>query len=654
MAVSFNIEELTHLRELAKNYPTAAAAAAEAAILRASLRLPKKTVHVVSDVHGEYKKLRHVINNASGSLRQLVAELFANRLSDQEQKDLLAVLYYPHEAIEYWRPRLADRAARRDWVRQTLGWQFEIIRKLSSSRRRQAVTELIPLDAREIFAELISEPTAFRSSEYVNQIVDALAFYERDLATVRAASHLARNLAIEELIVAGDLGDRGARLDKVIDYLMRQPKVAFTWGNHDVTWMGACLGQEALIATVLRISLRHLRLFQLQEGYGITLSPLEKLVRQIYKNDEAEEFGAKRTGVHDDWLIARMHKAVAIMQFKLEGQTILRHPEWKMQDRALLDRINFERGTIEIDDQIYQLSDTNFPTVDPANPFELSAEEAECMARLRESFVSSQRLWQQMSYVVRNGAMWLQRDDALVFHACVPVDEAGNFLAVEVDGSLCAGRELFDRFDSIVRRSFRRGADLIESNDADWFWYLWTNALSPLFGKDRMTTFEQYFIRDARAHKERKNPYFDLIHEADFCRRITREFGLDDTGLIVNGHVPVKVESGEEPIKRSGLAVTIDGAFSESYGDRGYTLILAPERIQIAELHNFNSVADAITRGADIVPKIKTVREYTETRRVADTEDGAVINHRIHALERLMLAYQEGALLENAPDAAPA
>lgn len=649
MAVSFDIEELTHLRELARNYPTAAAAVAEAAILRASLRLPKKTVHVVSDVHGEYKKLRHVINNASGSLRQLVAELFADRLSEQGQKDLLAVLYYPHEAIEHLRSSLADPKTRRDWVRRTLGFQFEIIRKLSSNRRRQKVGELIPIEAREIFAELISEPTAFRSSEYIDQIVDALAFYERDLITVRVASRLARNLAVEELIVAGDLGDRGARLDKVIDYLMRQPKVAFTWGNHDVTWMGACLGQEALIATVLRISLRHLRLFQLQEGYGITLSPLEKLARQVYKNDQATQFGAKRTGVHDDWLIARMHKAVAVMQFKLEGQTILRHPEWAMQTRALLDRIDFASGTIEIDNEIYELRDTNFPTVDPANPFELSAAEADCMARLRESFVSSQRLWQQMSYVVRNGAMWLQRDDALIFHACVPIDESGNFLEVEVGGSPCAGRELFDRLDSIVRRSFRRGAELVKSNDVDWFWYLWTSALSPLFGKDRMTTFEQYFISDKRAHKERKNPYFDLIHDADFCRKITREFGLDDKGLIVNGHVPVKVERGEQPVKRSGLAVTIDGAFSESYGDRGYTLILAPERIQIAELHNFNSVADAIETGADIVPKIKIVREYAETRRVADTEDGAVINHRIHALERLMLAYQEGALLENTP-----
>jgi fructose-1,6-bisphosphatase-3 len=464
--------------------------------------------------------------------------------------------------------------------------------------------------------------------------------------TIRTASRLVRNLSVKELVVAGDLGDRGDRLDKVIDYLMRQPNVVFTWGNHDVSWMGACLGHEASIATVLRISLRYLRLFQLEEGYGITLAPLETLARQIYADDPAERFRAKRSGlVHDDLWIARMQKAIAVMQFKLEGQIIHRRPEWQMEHRALLHRINWEDSTISLDGEIYPLRDSFLPTIDPSNPYELSPEEKECMNRLKESFVSSTILWQHLSYVVRQGSMWLQRDQTLIFHGCIAVDANGEFLPLEVDGQPRVGRDLFDALDSIVRRSFRKGFESV-GEDADWFWYLWTGPLSPLFGKDRMTTFEAYFIEDKQTHTETKNPYFSLIHDVDFCSRLFKEFGLGEDGLIVNGHVPVKIEKGEEPVKRSGKAVTIDGAFSEAYGDHGYTLILAPERIAIAQHHHFQSISEAINSGADIVPQVSTIREYARPRLVSDTEDGERIRCQIKALERLILAYEEGALVE--------
>jgi len=646
MAVSFEIEELIGLRELARSYPNADYALAEASILRASLSLPKGTIHVISDVHGEYKKLRHVINNASGSLRTLVATLFAGRLSEDELKELLAVLYYPQETFEHLRPQLADEAHRRQWIGRTLRLQFEIIRELASNRRRSEVEKLFPPEAREIFSELLSESVAYRSPQYVEAIIDALDRYGSGMQTIRTASRLVRNLSVKELVVAGDLGDRGDRLDKVIDYLMRQPSVTFTWGNHDVSWMGACLGHEASIATVLRISLRYLRLFQLEEGYGITLSPLETLARQIYADDPATRFRAKRSGaVHDDLLIARMQKAVAVMQFKLEGQIIQRRPEWQMEHRALLHRINWNDNTISLDGQNYPLRDSLLPTIDLSNPYALSPEEKECMSRLKESFVSSTRLWQHMSYVVRHGAMWLQRDHTLIFHGCVAVDERGEFLPLEVNGQPRVGRDLFDALDSIVRRSFRKGFESV-GDDADWFWYLWTGSRSPLFGKDRMTTFETYFIEDKQTHTETKNPYFALIHDADFCSRLFDEFGLGADGLIVNGHVPVKIEKGEEPVKRSGKAVTIDGAFSEAYGDRGYTLILAPERIAIAQHHHFQSIAEAINSGADIVPQVSTIREYDRPRLVTDTEDGEQIRCQIKALERLILAFEEGALIE--------
>jgi fructose-1,6-bisphosphatase-3 len=646
MTAQLDPSEMTLLQALAARYPTADLALAEASALRASLTLPKGTVHVVSDVHGEYKKLRHIINNASGSLRPLVESLFGSEMTAEEMQHFLAVIYYPHESIEYFRPSLSDIAQRREWVRRTLRRQFRVVRALAGSRRLSELRELFPPDRRELFEELLFEPLTGRGDGFVDEMIETLSSHERDFSAVRAASRLVRDLSISEIVVAGDLGDRGPRLDRVVEYLLQQPHVSFVWGNHDASWMGACLGNPALIATVLRISLRYRRLSQLEEGYGVIVAPLERLARDVYGDDPADCFKTKGTGLRDDLLMARMQKAAAVMQFKLEGQTIRRRPEWQMEHRNLLHRINLENGTVEIDGREYKMRDTHLPTLDPADPYALSAEEKACMDRLRQSFVSSSQLWHHMTAVVRHGAMWLRRDQALIFHGCVPVDEEGSPLAVEVDGRICAGRELFDALDAVVRRCFRKGAE--EANeDTDWLWYLWTGPRSPLFGKDRMATFETYFIEDKATQKETKNPYFQLIQNADFCARLAREFGVERDALIVNGHVPVKVEKGEEPVKRGGNAVTIDGAFSEAYGDRGYTLILSPERIALAEHHHFESISDAITEGADIVPKVSTVRAYDPPRRVADTEEGESLRRRIAALEQLAATYEQGLLLED-------
>jgi fructose-1,6-bisphosphatase-3 len=645
MNTRLNPSELTLLQELATRYPTADLALAEAAALRASLSLPKGVVHVVSDVHGEYKKLRHIINNASGSLRPLVESLFAGEMSAEETRQLLAVIYYPHEAIEHWRPTLQDLDVRREWVRKTLRRQFRIVRALASNRRLHDLRELFPVERRELFEELLFEPLTGRGAGFVDDMIDTLSLHDRDFSAVRAASRLVRDISVAEIVVAGDLGDRGPRLDRVIDYLLQQPHVSFAWGNHDASWMGACLGHAALIATVLRISLRYRRLSQLEEGYGVTMAPLEKLARTVYADDPAECFLTKGTGLRDDLLMARMQKAAAVMQFKLEGRAIRRHPEWQLEGRNLLHRINHTEGTIEIDGRTHVMLDTHLPTLDPADPYKLSVEEQACIDRIRQSFVSSSRLWHHMLAVVRHGSMWLRRDEALIFHGCVPVDEEGQPLALEVEGHACAGRELFDTLDRVVRGCFRRGAESA-NEETDWLWYLWTGPRSPLFGKDRMATFETYFIEDDSTHTETKNPYFQLIQNADFCKRIVRDFGVSDNTLIVNGHVPVHVEKGEGPVKRGGGAVTIDGAFSEAYGDRGYTLILAPERIAIAEHHHFESISDAITEGADIVPEVSTVRAYDPPRRVADTEEGERLRGRIRALEQLADAYEQGLLLE--------
>src|SRR3989440_2897929 len=430
MSTQLDPSEMTLLQALAARYPTADLALAEAAALRASLLLPKGTVHVVSDVHGEYKKLRHIINNASGSLRPLVESLFADEMSADEIQKLLATIYYPHEAIEYWRPALTDAALRREWVRRTLRRQFRIVRALAGSRRLQDLRGLFPQERRELFEELLFEPLTARGAAFVDEMIETLSLHDRDFSAVRAASRLVRDLSVSEIVVAGDLGDRGPRLDRVVEYLLQQPHDSFTWGNHDASWMGACLGHPALIATVLRVSLRYRRLSQLEEGYGVIITPLEKLARDVYGEDPAECFKTKGTGLRDDLLMARMQKAIAIIQFKLEGLTSRRHPEWGMEERNLLHRIDFNEKTVEIDGKVYPLLDAYLPTIDPSDPYALSAQERTCMDRLRQSFVSSSRLWQHMSFVVRHGAMWLRRDEALIFHGCTPVDDAGDFLSL--------------------------------------------------------------------------------------------------------------------------------------------------------------------------------------------------------------------------------
>ena len=642
MAHSFDPQELALLGALAVRYPTADAAMAEAAGLRASLSLPKGVVHVISDVHGEDKKLRHVINNASGSLRPMVEERFRGKLVDAEQRELLNVLYYPREAMEALKSIFADKARRRDWAKRTLRLQFEIVRALADTYRRAQVEALMPAGHHQLFEALLSEPCTGRGTAFVDAMIDAMADHDRELSAVRAASRLVRNLSAAEIVVAGDLGDRGPRMDEVIDYLMRQPNVSLVWGNHDVEWMGACLGQEALVATDVRFSLRYGRLAQLEEGYGVSLQPLVDLARKAYAGDPAEHFKVKGS---DDPLLARMQKAIAILQFKLEAQTSRRHPEWDMEHRNLLHRIDRTAGTVEVEGKKHPLTDRNLPTVNPADPYALSDDERACIDRLRDGFVSSTRLWQHMSFVARRGAMWAKRDDVLIFHACVPVDEKGNPLALEVDGRSLSGRALFDAIDSVVRRAFRKGFEGLDA-DADWLWYLWAGPKSPLFGKDKMATFEGHFVADKEAKHEHKNPYFEFIHDAEFVKRIGREFGMADDVLVVNGHVPVKVEKGEKPVKRGGNAVTIDGAFSEAYGDRGYTLILAPEGVKLAEHHHFESVAAVVAGGADIIPTVTTLTAYPRPRTVADTEEGEAVRQQIKALERLIFAYHEGALLE--------
>jgi len=636
-------DELIYLSEISKIYPTIDSALAKISMLQAALAVPKGAVHVISDVHGEAGKLRHIINNASGSLRPLVDSMFQDRLSENERFQLLNFIYYPREAFEFISPQLKTKDDRFQFLKKTLAFEFELIRELAKNRILEDVDAVVPSDFRSVFREVLLIPATGRSGDFADTIIEQFQIQQKEADLLRMVARVVRNLCISEIIVAGDLGDRGPRIDKVIDFLSHQPHVRFTWGNHDASWLGACLGDLTCIATVIRISLRYRRLAQLEEGYGVPVAPLEKLVRSVYSNDSAERFACKGGGLRDPLQMARMQKAMAIIQFKLEGQTIKRNPHYNLEHRNLLHRISKEEGSVEIDGKRYPMLDMNLPTIDWSDPYKLSPDEEACMLRMQKSFLESPIMWDHMRFVVNRGAMHLIRDKHLIFHACVPVDEKGDFLSFEVDGVKKKGKEVFDAIGVVVHRALRQR----QQKDLDLLWYLWSGPLSPWFGKDKMATFETYFVADKDTQHETKNPYFKLIHEVDFCLKILKEFSIEpDEAMIVNGHVPVKIEKGESPLKKSGLAVTIDGAFSEAYGDKGYTLVLEPEGTYLAQHHHFESIEDAIKSGTDIIPSIQEIRHFSAPHRTADTEKGEEMRAQIQVLEKLIQAYRDNLVRE--------
>ena len=425
--------DLAILELLANDYPNVDAAIAEVTRLSAVQTLPKSAVHVISDIHGEDKKLRHVINNASGTLRPIVEAMFAERMDAAALTEFLTLTFYPGEVTERLQLSMTDREEIRAYTRRMLQPQLELIRYLVSNFSLRLATELFPSEYRELLLEMLHAPSTDRGPEFLEAIIDELVTRDRALHIIHLLGRLTRNLTIDELIIGGDCWDRGPRGDRVMDYLRLQPNVEFIWGNHDALWLGASLGNEACLCTVLRVSLRYRRLSQLDEGYSVPLTPLEHLAHEIYGDDPAEFFMPKGDGMRPKQLVARMQKAIAVMQFKLEGQMIERNPEWNLDHRRLMHRINFEQGTIEIDGETYPLRDEYFPTVDPKRPYELSPEEAECLAILKHSFLNSQKLREQMLFLVGHGAMYLVRDDCLIFHGCVPSDTEGQFLEMPVE-----------------------------------------------------------------------------------------------------------------------------------------------------------------------------------------------------------------------------
>ena len=644
--------ELRYLKSLSKQYPNIASASTEIINLQAILNLPKGTEHFMTDVHGEYEQFNHVLKNGSGSVRRKIDEEFGNTLSSKDKKSLATLIYYPKEKLELV---MQEEENIEDWYKITLYRLVQITKHVSSKYTRSKVRKALPKDFAYIIEELITEKAEVQDKEgYYNEIVHTIIRIGRAPDFIVALSKLIQRLVIDHLHIVGDIYDRGPGPHIILHTLRHYHSVDVQWGNHDIVWMGAAAGSLACIANVVRMSARYGNLDTLEEGYGINLIPLATFALEQYKNT-SEAFAIKYNtdyNTKDLGMDMKMHKAMAVIQFKLEGQIIKRRPEFMMEDRLLLDKINFEKGTVMVEGREYKMRDMDFPTIDPANPYELTPEETEVMERLRQAFTRCDKLQKDVRFLFSKGGLYKVYNSNLLYHGCVPLDEEGNFLKVNVFGKEYSGKALYDILDTYARRGYyasRESGDKAKGEDI--LWYIWTGPNSPVFGKDKMTTFERYFIEDKETHVETKNAYYRLYDNEEIVDKILREFGLDTTkSHIVNGHVPVERKKGESPIKCNGKLLVIDGGFSKAYqhktGIAGYTLVANSYGMRLVSHEPFESTEAAIRKESDIFSDSIVVETALRRQCVADTDIGVELKESIHQLEELLDAYREGILVE--------
>lgn len=641
------------LKSLAKQYPTIAAASTEIINLQSILNLPKGTEHFLTDIHGEYEQFNHVLKNGSGSVRRKIDEEFGNTLSNKDKKSLATLIYYPKEKLELI---LKEEDNIEDWYKITLHRLVQITKRVSSKYTRSKVRKALPKDFAYIIEELITEKAELQDKEaYYNEIINTIIRIGRAPEFIVALSNLIQRLVIDHLHIVGDIYDRGPGPHMILETLRHYHSVDVQWGNHDIVWMGAAAGSLACIASVIRMSARYGNLDTLEEGYGINLIPLATFALETYKNVNCDCFAIKYNtdyNTKDLSLDMKMHKAITIIQFKLEGQLIIRRPEFELQDRLLLDKINYEDKTITIDGVTYPLKDTEFPTIDPNDPYRLTPEEEEVVERLRQAFVRCEKLQTHVRFLFAKGGLYKIHNSNLLYHGCVPMDEDGNFKVVNVYGKEYKGRELYDVLDSYARKGYYSSQDNAEKiRGLDVLWYIWAGPNSPVYGKDKMTTFERYFIEDKASHKERKNAYYRLMEDESVVNKILEEFGLDTKySHIINGHVPVELKKGETPIKCGGKLLVIDGGFSRAYQEKtgiaGYTLVANSYGMRLVSHEPFTSSEEAIKNESDIFSDTITVETTRRRQSVADTDIGASLKESIYQLEELLEAYRQGVIVE--------
>lgn len=652
-----------YLRLLSDRFPNADAVVTELINLHAILSLPKGTEHFVSDLHGASSAFIHMIKNASGVVRRKVDDIYGDSIAETEKRALCALIYYPDERIRMVQQQGLNAEALPmaaptmvDWYRRRIHQTLDVTRSVSVKYTRSKVRKMLPKNFAYVIEELLYESSIERDrTRYFHSIIDAIIDTGRAEQLLIAISYLIHALAIDTLHVVGDIFDRGPGAPKIMEVLSTVRDYDIQWGNHDILWMGAFAGNWALIATVLRVSIRYANIETLEEGYGINLLPLANFAMETYGNDpctifQTKDFENNPRLTRSAQLMAKMHKAISIIQFKLEGQTILRHPEYQMTDRLFLDKIDYTRGVITIDGVEYPITDSYLPTIQADSPYELSQEEHELMQQLARSFRKSERAQKHLRILYQHGSLYLVRNGFLLYHAAIPLNDDGSLMEVDVCGVRAKGKALMDRINRVVRRAyFGKGQE--KADALDYMLYLWCGYGSPLYHKDKMSTFERYFIGVPELEHEHRGAYYTLADRRDVCEMILREFGLDPaTGRIVNGHIPVRTIKGEKPVRADGKRFVIDGGFSKPYQEKtgisGYTLIYNSHGIQLVEHEKFESREQAVVSGSDIHSRIQ-LQDFTHQRiLVRDTDRGRELTRQVNDLQQLLQAYQMGLIEE--------
>ncbi len=649
-------EDLRYLRLLARDFPTISSVTTEIINLEAILHLPKPTEHFLADLHGENDAFQHVIRNASGNIKRRVKDLFGQTLSREKIKELCTLIYYPEQKL-----KLVQRSESNldEFYTSTLNQLIILCRDVSSKYTRSKVRKSLPKEYAYIIEELLHETSDVSNKQaYLNVIVQTIISTRRAADFIVAICYLIQRLSIDRLHILGDIFDRGPGAHLILDTLGKYQHFDIQWGNHDILWMGAAAGNLCCIASVLRLSLRYANTLTIEDGYAINMVPLATFAMETYADDDCRIFAPhveeQRPDLNEKTLrlIAQMHKAISIISFKLEGALCKAYPEWGMEHRCLLQHIDKQAGTITIDGTTYPLIDTNFPTLDPENPYTLTPEEEDLMERLKHSFMISERLRTHVACLLSHGGMYGIYNSNLLFHASIPLNADGSLREIGIDSVKVKGKELMQRVDQIVRTAFDTAASDQEREFAtDYFWYLWSGADSPLFGKSKMTTFERYFIADTSTHKEEKGWYYKLCDSAQVCERILDEFGVTGSHRhIINGHVPVRAIKGENPIKADGRLMVIDGGFAKAYhnktGIAGYTLVYHSRGFQLVQHEPFTSAEEAILNGTDIHSTIQIVEMMGRREMVSDTDIGRGIREQIEDLKSLLHAYRRGYIKE--------
>ena len=652
-----------YLRLLSERFPNADAVVTELINLHAILSLPKGTEHFVSDLHGASSAFIHMIKNASGVIRRKVDDIYGDSISEDEKRALCALIYYPDERIRLVQQQGLDAEAMpmatpnmMDWYRRRIHQTLDVTRGVSVKYTRSKVRKLLPKNFAYIIEELLYESSIERDrTRYFHAIIDAIIDTGRAEQLLIAISYLIHTLAIDTWHIVGDIFDRGPGATKIMEVLSTVRDYDIQWGNHDILWMGAFAGNWALIATVLRVSIRYANIETLEEGYGINLLPLANFAMETYGGDpctvfQTKDFENNPRLTRSAQLMAKMHKAISIIQFKLEGQTILRHPEYQMADRLFLDKIDYARGVISVAGNEYPIADTYLPTIQHDNPYILSQEEQELMQQLARSFRKSEKVQKHLRMLYQHGGLYLVRNSFLLYHAAIPLCDDGSLMEVDVCGVRAKGKALMDRIDRVVRQAyFGKGQE--KADALDYMLYLWCGYGSPLYHKDKMSTFERYFIGVPELEHERKGAYYTLADRPDVCEMILREFGLDaESGRIINGHIPVRTIKGETPVRADGKRFVIDGGFSKPYQEKtgisGYTLIYNSHGIQLVEHEKFESREQAASSGSDIHLRIQ-LQDFTHRRiLVRDTDRGQELIRQVGELQQLLQAYQMGLIEE--------